>query len=288
MKVSRVKSPCQRQSHPSPAEHGFTLVELLVVIAIIAILAALLLPALSGAKRRAQEIKCCSNLKQFNLGLFMYLNDFSSISRNATTGNWVPLLAKYQNAIWEAAYCPLATTNNPGFGTLAASTTIPWIGNDGKPSDSASYFLNGWIYTPDTAVSGYITSQTTVPVNGLFGKQDAIRHPSDTVLFADGVWEDGWPNGGTADASGNALPGDTLPSPANLYNGNTGVMMGRVCIARHGLTATLNAVSTASLLPGSVNVAMADGHVENVLLDNLWSACYWHALSVPQKRPGLP
>ena len=258
-----------RQPSAKDSRHsaGFTLIELLVVIAIIAILATLLLPTLSSAKRKAQATRCRNNVRQLTLASYMYATDSGSHAAytNASDPHVLWMGSEYYAKVRQIFICPTTPTPSPvPPHDVWGAADRAWVWGSGRsPADivsnavPGSYALNGWLY--DKVMFG-----ATSHPEYMMSKQSSIQKPSQTPVFADAMWVDVWP-----------LEADRPCT--DLYNGSLETGMTRCTIARHD-TAPANAPRNFDIrqrLPGSVNIGMADGHVEAVRLENLWN-CYWH------------
>ena len=104
----RVGKPCASARHRVD-RHAFTLIELLVVIAIVAILASLLLPALSRAKEKAKAVNCMSNLRQIGLALHLYLSEYNAYPYHgwqSRTNPWSAAFGDTMSGVRKIYVCP--------------------------------------------------------------------------------------------------------------------------------------------------------------------------------------
>jgi prepilin-type N-terminal cleavage/methylation domain-containing protein len=230
---------------------GFTLIELLVVVAIIALLMAILMPALQRVRKQGQAVACMSNLKQWGLIWYMYTEDNDgkfntggSMVGGDAANDWPVVLWDYYMKRGSLTLCPSATKEHfegvrYAFAAWSWDQSGGWTGlKDKQAPDYGSYGQNEWICNRD--ISGAIGER--------YWKTRHQKNADRIPLFFDCAWLD-------------LYPSDT-DSPAQIEEiPSTSSEMQLVCINRHS---------------GYINSLFMDcSTVRKIGLKELWTL-KWH------------
>ena len=236
---------------------GFTLIELLVVIAIIALLMAILMPALNRVKGQAQKVVCQARLKEWGLAFKLYTDDHDGYFNNRDVGEpqglWMAATESYYKGNEKMLLCPTATRlmlNANDWGTFKAAYLYDYV---------FSYGINSWTNSVEVDRGARLqewfwrnTQNTTTVVPDTRQTEGRPVSTNTIPVFGDSTWYDAWPR----HTDSPSLVMDAF----GIGDQGTSGEMNHFCINRHD---------------GFVNLLFMDWSARPVGLKELWTL-KWH------------